>query len=48
MQLSACFIFLLIFWSPSTLPALLVGLQLVTPRLGHPSGCTSEPDTKEH
>lgn len=43
------FIFLFeIFWSPLTLPALLVGLKLVTPRLGHPGGCTGEPDTKEH
>lgn len=37
-----------VFWDPLTLPALLVGLQLVTPRMGHPGSCTGEPDTKEY
>lgn len=34
--------------SPLTLPALFVGLQLVTPRLGNLPSCPYEPNTEEH
>lgn len=37
-----------IFATPFTLPALFVGLQLVTPRLGHLPSCIGEPNTEEH
>lgn len=36
------------FTTPLTLPALFVGLQLVTPRLDHLPGCTRQPNTEEH
>ena len=36
------------FVTPLTLPALFVGLQLVTPRLGHLPSCARKPNTEEH
>lgn len=33
---------------PLKLPALLLGLQLVTPGLGRPRNCTCEPNTEEN